>query len=298
MLSVKEIGSKIAVARKMKNISQADLAASLSVTAQAVGKWERGESMPDIIMFQNLSEALGVDLNYFSNSDNYFNNTNEVDLGSNSSMKNTDDNTNKGPEWNMSSSNWKEMDFSGLSGLAEKFNNANIEHCIFVDSELSGLVLRRNNIKHSDFNKSELVGCTFSSSNLEDSDFSGCDLSKSEFVRSNIVNCDFSEANMSNVVYKYSNIKRSKLTNAMLSGTSFKYGQFTEIIFDGEITNCAFETCDFARVEFNGAEIRNTFFKNSKLKRAKFINCKADKLSYTFMKANKADLTGVKLIDE
>ena len=46
-----EIGNKIAVAGKLKNLSQAELAAQMSITAQAVGKWERGESMPDILTF-------------------------------------------------------------------------------------------------------------------------------------------------------------------------------------------------------------------------------------------------------
>jgi transcriptional regulator with XRE-family HTH domain len=36
------------------------------ISAQAVGKWERGESMPDIITLNHLAEILGVDLNYFS----------------------------------------------------------------------------------------------------------------------------------------------------------------------------------------------------------------------------------------
>ena len=62
----KIIGSKIAEARKRKNISQAQLAQHLFISAQAVGKWERGESFPDIITFNRLAEILGVDLNYFS----------------------------------------------------------------------------------------------------------------------------------------------------------------------------------------------------------------------------------------
>ncbi|MDD4716424.1 MAG: helix-turn-helix transcriptional regulator [Oscillospiraceae bacterium] len=52
--------------RKEKGLSQAQLAGRLSVSSQAVGKWERGESMPDIIMFNRLAEILEVDLNYFS----------------------------------------------------------------------------------------------------------------------------------------------------------------------------------------------------------------------------------------
>src|SRR3546814_12687582 len=60
------IGNKIAEARKKAAISQAQLAQRLFISPQAVGKWERGESMPDIITFNRLAEILGVDLNYFS----------------------------------------------------------------------------------------------------------------------------------------------------------------------------------------------------------------------------------------
>ena len=45
MKTAVEIGAKIAQARKLKNLSQTDLAGQMSVTSQAVGKWERGESM-------------------------------------------------------------------------------------------------------------------------------------------------------------------------------------------------------------------------------------------------------------
>jgi transcriptional regulator with XRE-family HTH domain len=66
MVSFKMIGNKIAEARKKVNISQAQLAQQLFISSQAVGKWERGESMPDIVTFSRLAEIFGVDLNYFS----------------------------------------------------------------------------------------------------------------------------------------------------------------------------------------------------------------------------------------
>ncbi len=68
MLNTPTVGNKIAAARKKINISQAGLAQQLFISAQAVGKWERGESMPDIMTLNRLAELLGVDLNYFSES--------------------------------------------------------------------------------------------------------------------------------------------------------------------------------------------------------------------------------------
>jgi transcriptional regulator with XRE-family HTH domain len=67
-MEMKTIGDKIATARKKANFSQAQLAQHLFISPQAVGKWERGESIPNIITFNRLAEILGVDLNYFSES--------------------------------------------------------------------------------------------------------------------------------------------------------------------------------------------------------------------------------------
>jgi len=68
MLHSKSIGKKIAEARKKTNLSQAELAQQVAISPQAVGKWERGESMPDISTLNRLAEILRVDLNYFSDS--------------------------------------------------------------------------------------------------------------------------------------------------------------------------------------------------------------------------------------
>ena len=68
MLNSKSLGNKIATARKKINLSQADLAQQVSISSQAVGKWERGESMPDITTLNRLADIFGVDLNYFSDS--------------------------------------------------------------------------------------------------------------------------------------------------------------------------------------------------------------------------------------
>lgn len=75
-MDTKTIGSKIAMARKDKKMSQAQLAQLLFISPQAVGKWERGESIPDILTFNRLAEILEIDLNYFS--DNFQSVANET----------------------------------------------------------------------------------------------------------------------------------------------------------------------------------------------------------------------------
>lgn len=53
-------GGLIAQARKEKELTQKDLAETLHVSAQAVSKWERGLSCPDIGLLEPLAEALGL----------------------------------------------------------------------------------------------------------------------------------------------------------------------------------------------------------------------------------------------
>ena len=54
------IGQNIAYFRKQKNMTQEELAEKMSVTAQAISKWECDTSYPDITVIQTLSKILGV----------------------------------------------------------------------------------------------------------------------------------------------------------------------------------------------------------------------------------------------
>ena len=54
------IGQNIAYFRKQKNMTQEELAEKMSVTAQAVSKWECDTSYPDITTIQALSKVLGI----------------------------------------------------------------------------------------------------------------------------------------------------------------------------------------------------------------------------------------------
>lgn len=57
-----QVGSNIARLRKAAGLTQAELAERLSYTDKAVSKWERGESMPDVLTLIQLAEAFGTDL--------------------------------------------------------------------------------------------------------------------------------------------------------------------------------------------------------------------------------------------
>ncbi len=53
-------GKIICDLRKQKNMTQEELAAELGVTAAAVSKWEKGYSLPDLLMLCALADYFGV----------------------------------------------------------------------------------------------------------------------------------------------------------------------------------------------------------------------------------------------
>lgn len=66
-MDAKELGKFIAMLRKEKQITQAELAERLSITDKAVSRWERGLGFPDINTLEPLADALGVSLTELMN---------------------------------------------------------------------------------------------------------------------------------------------------------------------------------------------------------------------------------------
>ena len=308
-METKLIGNKIAEARKKAAISQAQLADRLFISPQAVGKWERGESMPDIITLNRLAEILGVDLNYFSESfQSVATETASVDAMDKQSAELSSGKAAKKLNWDMSRGNWVDADFSGLKNLHEKFSSSNMQRCKFIGSELSGLLLKNNNIDSCDFSGSDISSSHIQHSNLANNLFRNCSLKETEFSGSYIYGCDFAGADFTGVVIKSGgftgvaaksgDLEKNILANAVWNRTSFIDTQLADIVFAGALDDCYFENCAFKRVTFRNATLTNTFFKNKSLKGIRFIDCQADRMTYEFLKNGKADLTGITLLLE
>ena len=62
-----KIGKFIADCRKEKHFTQAQLAEMLNITDRAVSKWERGRSLPDVSIMQQLCSLLGISVNELLN---------------------------------------------------------------------------------------------------------------------------------------------------------------------------------------------------------------------------------------
>ena len=62
-MNQEKIRKLIGEIRKEKNMKQSDLAELLGVTSKTVSRWETGKYMPDLSLFVDISEILGITLN-------------------------------------------------------------------------------------------------------------------------------------------------------------------------------------------------------------------------------------------
>ena len=63
-MNLEQLGQRIKAQREKRRLRQADIAAALRLSAQAVSKWERGENAPDISVLVDLSRLLGVSVEW------------------------------------------------------------------------------------------------------------------------------------------------------------------------------------------------------------------------------------------
>lgn len=63
-MDIKSVGNQIAMLRKQKSLTQAELGQRLGITFQAVSKWERGETLPDTAILPDLANVLETSVDY------------------------------------------------------------------------------------------------------------------------------------------------------------------------------------------------------------------------------------------
>ncbi len=290
-------GTRIATARKGKNMSQAQLAQQLFISPQAVGKWERGESIPDIVTVGKLADVLGVDLNYFSERSSSNPAPIPVELPVERTVVATPVKEHPKPTRDMSRFKWADADFSGLKDLHEKFSGSLLKNCKFIDSDLAGVLLENNHVEGCDFRGANLKGSRFLSSHVANTRFNDCGLMEAEFTESVLKGCDLSGADLTDVVVRSSSFQKNTLTSAVLVRTTFRDTHLTDLLFEGVLEDCTFENCGFSRVTFQNATLHNTFFKSQRLKHIRFVDCTADRLTYEFLKNGKADVSGIVVLE-
>ena len=63
------IANNIADLRRKHNMTQLDLAEQLNYTDKAISKWERGESIPDVLVLKHIADLFGVTVDYLLEED-------------------------------------------------------------------------------------------------------------------------------------------------------------------------------------------------------------------------------------
>lgn len=297
MITPKSIGIKLTTARKRKNFSQATLAQEIAVSPQAVGKWERGESLPDIIVLSRIAALLAVDLNYFSEqgSSNVENEEKELPQERNSSELDSVDKKKK-HNWNMSESNWINVDFSGIKNIQERFHSANVKKCQFIAADFSSVQMKSNNLDLCDFSQAKLTNMLIQKSNFAQCSLKSANLKETEFLSSYLSSCDVTKSDLTKVLFAYTGIDKLNFDQVELNRTAFVNTRLSNVQFSGTMDRCSFEKCSFSKVTFQKVKFIQTFFKYNDLKRVKFIDCEADRLTYELLKHGKADLTGIRVV--
>lgn len=57
-MNIEKVGEQIALLRKEKGLTQSELGERIGVSFQAVSKWERGETLPDVTLLPDLAKIL------------------------------------------------------------------------------------------------------------------------------------------------------------------------------------------------------------------------------------------------
>ncbi|GAB3914510.1 pentapeptide repeat-containing protein [Mucilaginibacter boryungensis] len=301
-MEMKMIGNKIAETRKRANMSQAELAEQLFISPQAVGKWERGESIPDIVTSKRLAEILKVDLNFLTGS------VTIVDLPNNGSSPTEEGaSTSRSQESSeiihFSGSNLLESDFAGVIAHNRKFNGSALRGTDFTDADLTGSRFSGSDVCEVNFKGANLTNCVFSASDLSRSCFQKSILTGTEFTSSGMSLTKFTDCEFLNVKLARTDLRKTIFENCIFETVEFKSADLTDLIFDGHhFTNVKFHNTALNGVSFKGATLKNVSFRapyaltNRYYKAIQticFDNAMIDKLTYAALKGIGANLSNV-----
>jgi uncharacterized protein YjbI with pentapeptide repeats len=312
-METKIIGGKIATARKRLTISQAELAQRLFISPQAVGKWERGESIPDLITFNLMAEILGVDLNYFSenfpSADSVVKSNNES-TGDNEQTEPENEDLSAPPErqllTNFSGSNLSQSDFAGVTAHKRKFNGSALRGSDFAGADLTGSSFSASDVREASFNGANLTDCTFSSVDLANSSFSKTILVRTEFRTSGLAGVKFTDAKLTDVKLTTTDLRKTIFENCVFNCVDFEHSDMRGLCLDGQtFTGVRFDKTALNEVTFKGTTLSNVSFRPTyaltnkyfrAIKTICFDGAMMDKLTFAALKSMGAGLSKATVI--
>jgi uncharacterized protein YjbI with pentapeptide repeats len=282
-METKMIGDKIAEARKKMNISQAQLAEQLFISPQAVGKWERGESMPDIITLNRLAEILGVDLNYFSK--NFQSAETEKAFSLTGSMEDTEKIVQEDASpsrlqerqllTNFSGSNLTQSDFGGVTARNSKFEGSALRSSNFSGADLTGSSFKASDVREANFDGTNLTDCHFYALDLSGARFHQSILKRTNFNAVELTGVKFSDVNLTDVKLTATDLRKASFENCIFEDADFDKCDLQGLCLDGQIfTGVKFDNSSLKDVTFKGATFKNVAFRAT--------NALTNKLDHTF----------------
>lgn len=306
------IGNKIAKARKKVNFSQAQLAEQLFISSQAVGKWERGESIPDIVTISKLAKILSVDLNYFSEDilspENGLTSAtlnNITDETCQMVKEEAEPSTTRERQLltDFSGSALSETDFAGVNAPKRKFNGSDLRGANFSDADLSGSSFTGSDLSETHFDGTNLTDCSFFASNLSDASFSKSILVGTQFNASELSRVKFTDTTWIDVRLTATDLTNTIFENCSFNGVDFKSSDLSGLCLDRQsFINVKFDKAALSDVSFKGATFKNVSFRPGfaltnkyykTLKTICFEGAMMDKLTYAALKGIGVDLSKV-----
>lgn len=297
-MDTNRIGHKIAEARKQKNMSQAQLGQLLFISPQAVGKWERGESLPDVLMLGRLAEVLEVDLNYFS--DNFRPVTMSSKGEPEAPVLSRDLLT------NFSGNQLSETDFAGVIAHQRRFHGSAMHGANFSGADLTDSSFSSCNMQETIFDKANLTDCTLSTNDLAGASFDQTLLIRTEINKSHLAQVTFTKVEFTGARLGYLDLRKTVFEECSFTNMDFKYCDLRGLCFDGQVfTDVKFDRSALNEASFKGATFQNVSFRptyalTSKYYRALrticFEEAQMDKLTYAALQGVGADLSGVTTI--
>jgi uncharacterized protein YjbI with pentapeptide repeats len=331
MLTTKMIGNKITEARKKINISQAQLAQLLFISSQAVGKWERGESMPDIITLNHLAEILNVDLNYFSEDIQSVEDETAFKMSDieQTAQEDVDHILSQDRQilTNFSGSNLPETDFAGVNALKGKFEGSALSDSDFSGADLIGSLYKGSDLHGSNFSGADLTGSSFKASDIREANFDCANLTNCKFYALNMADASFNKTILVNTEFKavgldgakfidvkftdskliVSDLRKTIFERCIFNGVDFKHSDLRGLCLDGQtFIGARFDGTALNEVTFKGTTLKNVSFHSTHaltnkyyraLKTICFDGAIMDKLTYATLKSMvEVDLSKVTLI--
>jgi uncharacterized protein YjbI with pentapeptide repeats len=321
------IGLKINQARRQGNLSQTEFAQRLGVSPQAVSKWERGESLPDLIMLDQICQMCNLKSAYFFNDyvptpntyasdDDY---VYEIDPQTNRYQDSDDEKeilrqkqqdealeaqvvdnpqnkANNKAMFDLSMNTWRNIDFSNSSMKTKTIKMATLSNCNLNDNNMRSSLIKFTTIDSCTFINTNLSNTIIKFSNFRASNFENTNLATSIIEFSNFSSSHFFGSNFDSIRFSESTFKDNKFDHANFVNVEMRHCIFKDVIFASDIESSFFNQSVFKDCVFQDITITNTMFKGKFSKGVRFVNCRVDKSTYTHLVSSKADVNGITII--